>query len=303
MYPHPPFAPTRGNPHAVLLQRLYEAQVTQRAVRNQLQTTEARLAAVTATVRATAQALADARRARDLATAGVRDTVLSIYKSGAAPGLYTAVESTGAPGVIRAGAQGRLATIRAAGSRAEVLDKRLADAVAERDTLTKRLTSLHDRVRQADAEVLKVLHRVADRLPDRGVRVGATTLRWPVRGEVTSGYGNRYDPYYHRWQLHAGIDIEATTGTLVRAAATGRVVQAGWFGGYGNYVCLAHGVVRGQRMTTCYGHQAGILVAEGQRIRAGEPVGRVGSTGASTGPHLHFEVRLGGRPTDPRLWL
>lgn len=302
MYPHPPFAPTRGNPDAVLLQQLYEAQVTQRAVRNRIQTTEARLAALTVTVRGTGQALLDARRARDQATNGVRDTVLSIYKSGAAPGLYTAVES-GVPGVIRAGAQGRLATIRSAGSRAEVLEKRLADAVAERDTLTKRLTSLHDRARQADAEVVKVMHRVAGRLPDQSATVGAKTLRWPVRGEVTSGYGNRYDPYHRRWQLHAGIDIEATTGTLVRAAATGRVVRAGWFGGYGNYVCLAHTVVRGQRMTTCYGHQSAILVTKGQRIRAGDPVGQVGSTGASTGPHLHFEVRLGGRPTDPRPWL
>ncbi|MQA26007.1 MAG: peptidoglycan DD-metalloendopeptidase family protein, partial [Micromonosporaceae bacterium] len=91
--------------------------------------------------------------------------------------------------------------------------------------------------------------------------------------------------------------------TPVRSAAAGRVVQAGPFGGYGNYVCLAHAQVRGQQMTTCYAHLSQILVRKGQVIPVGDYLGRVGSTGASTGPHLHFEVRLGGRPTDPRQWL
>jgi murein DD-endopeptidase MepM/ murein hydrolase activator NlpD len=87
------------------------------------------------------------------------------------------------------------------------------------------------------------------------------------------------------------------------AAAGGRVTQAGWAGGYGNYTCIDHGLVGGARLSTCYGHQQAILVAPGQQVTAGQVIGRVGSTGASTGPHLHFEVRLGGRPVDPLPWI
>ncbi len=128
-------------------------------------------------------------------------------------------------------------------------------------------------------------------------------LRWPVGGRMSSPFGTRYDPYYHVWQLHAGLDLAVPAGTPIRAAAGGTVQRAGWWGGYGNYTCVLHGVVRGQRLTTCYGHQSRTLVQPGQQVAAGQVIGLVGSTGASTGPHLHFEVRLGGRPVDPRPWL
>jgi murein DD-endopeptidase MepM/ murein hydrolase activator NlpD len=128
-------------------------------------------------------------------------------------------------------------------------------------------------------------------------------LLQPVDGRLTSPFGNRYDPYYHVYQLHAGLDLAAPAGTPIRAAAGGTVLRAGWFGGYGRYTCVGHGAVREQRMMTCYGHQLRILVQPGQQVAAGQVIGLVGSTGASTGPHLHFEVRLGGRPVDPRPWF
>ena len=131
---------------------------------------------------------------------------------------------------------------------------------------------------------------------------GGKLLR-PVPGPMTSPFGNRLDPYYHVWQLHPGIDLAATPGTPIVAAAGGRVTQAGWLGGYGNYTCVEHGQVGGQRMSTCYGHQSRLAVAVGQQVAAGQVIGFVGSTGASTGPHLHFEVRLDGRPVDPAPWL
>lgn len=124
-------------------------------------------------------------------------------------------------------------------------------------------------------------------------------LLMPVHGWKTSDFGSRYDPYYHVWQLHAGTDIAAGGGTPIHAAASGRVIQAGWNGGYGNYTCIAHGKKQGRSFSTCYGHQSKILVRDGEYVRRGEVIGRVGTTGASTGFHLHFETRFDGVPKNP----
>jgi murein DD-endopeptidase MepM/ murein hydrolase activator NlpD len=128
-------------------------------------------------------------------------------------------------------------------------------------------------------------------------------LRMPVHGWKSSDFGERYDPYYRVWQLHAGMDIAAGGGTPIHAAADGRVIQAGYNGGYGNYTCISHGRLSGQGFSTCYGHQSQIGVRVGERVRRGEVIGRVGSTGASTGNHLHFETRFSGVPRNPQNYL
>jgi len=125
----------------------------------------------------------------------------------------------------------------------------------------------------------------------------------PVLGWKSSNFGMRYDPFYHRWQLHAGVDIAAAGGTPIRAAAAGRVVRAGWAGGYGNYTCISHGLYQGQGLATCYGHQSKILVHVGEHVSRGQIIGRVGETGAATGYHLHFEVRINGKAVQPLNWL
>jgi murein DD-endopeptidase MepM/ murein hydrolase activator NlpD len=125
----------------------------------------------------------------------------------------------------------------------------------------------------------------------------------PTQGWQSSPYGMRFDPFYGVWQLHAGVDIAADGGTAIQAVEAGTVVRAGWNGGYGNYTCLGHGTHRGQGLSTCYAHQSEILVSDGQSVGRGEIIGRVGTTGASTGDHLHFEVRLDGSPTDPVPFL
>jgi murein DD-endopeptidase MepM/ murein hydrolase activator NlpD len=164
--------------------------------------------------------------------------------------------------------------------------------------------------REVDAQTLRrqiddTLRPTLAGVPTAAVATGYSggKLRRPVPGPVTSPFGNRFDPYYHVWQLHAGLDMAAGLGSPIVAAAGGRVTQAGWYGGYGNYTCIDHGQAAGQRLSTCYGHQSAILVVPGQLVSAGQVIGKVGSTGASTGPHLHFEVRLGGRPVDPAPWL
>ena len=116
---------------------------------------------------------------------------------------------------------------------------------------------------------------------------------WPANGTVTSGYGMRWG------RLHEGIDIAAATGTPIWAAAAGTVIYAGWLGGYGNLVVVDHG----NGLATAYAHASAILVSVGQSVAQGETVALVGSTGNSSGPHLHFEVRINGAAVDPLLYL
>ena len=120
--------------------------------------------------------------------------------------------------------------------------------------------------------------------------VGGGGCIWPARGRVTSGFGNRWG------RLHAGVDIGAPNGTPIWAAKTGTVIFSGVQSGYGNVVILSHG----GGLTTLYGHQSRIAATNGQQVGQGDTIGYVGSTGRSTGPHLHFETRYGGSPRDPR---
>jgi murein DD-endopeptidase MepM/ murein hydrolase activator NlpD len=135
------------------------------------------------------------------------------------------------------------------------------------------------------------------------VGFGGARLPMPVRGWKSSDFGMRFDPFYRVWQLHAGVDIAADGGVPIRAAASGRVFRAGWNGGYGNYTCVYHGFYQGKSLATCYAHQSVIGVREGRWVSRGEVIGRVGTTGASTGNHLHFEVRVNGTPVNPLSWL
>jgi murein DD-endopeptidase MepM/ murein hydrolase activator NlpD len=128
-------------------------------------------------------------------------------------------------------------------------------------------------------------------------------LLMPVDGWKSSNFGYRYDPFYRVWQLHAGADFAAPHGMPIHAAASGRVVRAGWDGGYGNYTCLNHGRIGGFGFMTCYGHQSAILVHVGEWVHRGDVIGRVGTTGASTGNHLHFETRFDGVPRNPLKYL
>jgi murein DD-endopeptidase MepM/ murein hydrolase activator NlpD len=122
---------------------------------------------------------------------------------------------------------------------------------------------------------------------------------WPVNGPITSPFGYRQDPVLGGYRLHAGVDIAASQGTPIKAAGDGVVKMAGWNGGYGNFTLIDHG----GGLATGYGHQSRIAVSIGQHVSTGEVIGYVGSTGASTGPHLHWEVRVNGSPVDPMGWV
>jgi len=125
--------------------------------------------------------------------------------------------------------------------------------------------------------------------------------RKPVIGEVefTSGFGVRSDPFLGRPAMHTGLDFRAAIGDPVRATANGRVVSAGWSGGYGRMVEIDHG----NGLSTRYGHLSEIDVKVGEIVKIGQVVGAVGSTGRSTGPHLHYETRIDGEAVDPQRFL
>ena len=129
---------------------------------------------------------------------------------------------------------------------------------------------------------------------------GAIPNLWPVNGKLESGVGGRRNPFGGRgYEYHEGQDIDAQFGTPVESAASGRVTVAGWKRGYGNVVYVDHG----NGLSTRYGHLSEIEVTIGQSVSRGQIIGLVGSTGRSTGPHLHYEVRINDQPVDPRQYL
>ena len=128
---------------------------------------------------------------------------------------------------------------------------------------------------------------------------GSGALIWPVNGVVTSPYGYRTHPIFGTTIYHSGIDIGVDYGTPVHAADGGVVVEAGWISGYGYAVIIDHG----NGLSTLYGHNQELAVSEGQSVSQGQVIAYAGSTGNSTGPHVHFEVRANGDPVDPSAYL
>ncbi len=127
------------------------------------------------------------------------------------------------------------------------------------------------------------------------------TMAWPVPGysRISSPYGYRIHPVFNTKKLHTGIDIPAPTGTKITAAQGGTVIYSGTLGGYGKTIMLDHG----GGIVTLYGHNSSLVVKEGQEVKKGDTIAKAGSTGVSTGPHCHFEVRKNGAYVDPIPWL
>jgi murein DD-endopeptidase MepM/ murein hydrolase activator NlpD len=127
----------------------------------------------------------------------------------------------------------------------------------------------------------------------------AAAMQWPVAGTVTSAFGERKNPMGAGEDFHPGLDIAANEGAPIAAAAAGRVIGAGRDGGYGNLIVIDNG----NGVTTRYGHCSQIFARVGDTVAAGQTIGAVGSTGHSTGPHLHFEVRVNDNPVDPQQFV
>jgi murein DD-endopeptidase MepM/ murein hydrolase activator NlpD len=152
-----------------------------------------------------------------------------------------------------------------------------------------------DELMKESAKVQAQLQQGSAGLPAGPVKGGSGQLIWPVNGPITAPFCES-----RPWEAcHPGMDIGVPTGTPIRAADGGRVAIAGWVGGYGNYTCIQHSA----SLSTCYGHQSVIKVSVGQQVAKGQIIGLSGSTGHSTGPHLHFEVRVNGAVQNPMNYL
>jgi murein DD-endopeptidase MepM/ murein hydrolase activator NlpD len=170
------------------------------------------------------------------------------------------------------------------------LARRIQEYLAEADAVAREEESLARYIREYERTLQgsKVVQPIEDSGP-----ASATGLIWPLRGRITSEYGQRWG------RPHRGIDIANRSGTPIKAAKAGLVIRVGCGGGYGNCLIIAHG----KGLSTLYAHQSRLAVGRGAIVKQGQVIGFVGSTGHSTGPHLHFETRINGSPQNPRRYL
>jgi murein DD-endopeptidase MepM/ murein hydrolase activator NlpD len=179
----------------------------------------------------------------------------------------------------------------------EAVKKEKGELLAETKRNVARLKALALAEEQESARIARLLKNSGS----HGTGKYAGTFRWPTPGytRITSPFGYRIHPILKTRKMHTGIDIGAASGARIVAAGKGKVIYAGYNGGYGYFTMIDHG----NGLVSCYAHQSKILVSRGQYVQAGTQIGRVGSTGLSTGPHLHFEVRVNGNPVNPLNYL
>ncbi len=182
----------------------------------------------------------------------------------------------------------------------------IQNSIAENKSMIERLQKDKNYYERTERELARqsasIQNMIANLTKKQG---GSTTVKVstgfikPINGPITSPFGYRIHPIFKSRIFHSGIDIGGPNGGAIKASNNGKVIYSGWYGGYGKVVILDHGVVNGKPVTTLYAHMSAILVSNGQTVTKGQTIGREGSTGYSTGPHCHFEVRENGKPVNP----
>lgn len=180
--------------------------------------------------------------------------------------------------------------------------KRINQLSASRASIDEEIKSINsrlDKLEDQEDKLLKQSNALVDQIKSLQVngKYAGGVMKWPCpsSSKISSYYGNRLHPILKKYKMHTGIDIAANQGASIIAANSGTVIMAGWQNGYGNTVVIDHG----GGITTLYAHCSKLLVSVGKKVKAGDTIAKVGSTGMSTGPHLHFEVRKNGATTDP----
>lgn len=195
--------------------------------------------------------------------------------------------------VLVTDAQAKKAKVEDKESKQQVL---LDQAIYDRDTSER----MYEEIMAASQEVANMIRRSQmSSAGYSGAPAGAGGMIWPISGPITSEFGWRTHPIFGTARFHSGLDIGGDYGMPIYAAASGTVIYAGWISGYGNAVIIDHG----GGVTTLYGHNDSLNVSEGENVAQGQVIAMCGSTGNSTGPHCHFEVRENGEPVSPYGYL
>ena len=195
--------------------------------------------------------------------------------------------------VLVTDAQAKKAKVEDKESEQQVL---LEQAIYDRDTSER----MYEEIMAASQEVANMIRRSQmSSAGYSGAPAGAGGMIWPISGPITSEFGWRTHPIFGTARFHSGLDIGGDYGMPIYAAASGTVIYAGWISGYGNAVIIDHG----GGVTTLYGHNDSLNVSEGENVAQGQVIAMCGSTGNSTGPHCHFEVRENGEPVSPYGYL
>ena len=195
--------------------------------------------------------------------------------------------------VLVTDAQAKKAKVEDKESEQQVL---LDQAIYDRDTSER----MYEEIMAASQEVANMIRRSQmSSAGYSGAPAGAGGMIWPISGPITSEFGWRTHPIFGTARFHSGLDIGGDYGMPIYAAASGTVIYAGWISGYGNAVIIDHG----GGVTTLYGHNDSLNVSEGENVAQGQVIAMCGSTGNSTGPHCHFEVRENGEPVSPYGYL
>ncbi len=195
--------------------------------------------------------------------------------------------------VLVTDAQAKKAKVEDKESEQQVL---LDQAIYDRDTSER----MYEEIMAASQEVANMIRRSQmSSAGYSGAPAGAGGMIWPISGPITSEFGWRTHPIFGTARFHSGLDIGGDYGMPIYAAAGGTVIYAGWISGYGNAVIIDHG----GGVTTLYGHNDSLNVSEGENVAQGQVIAMCGSTGNSTGPHCHFEVRENGEPVSPYGYL
>ena len=183
----------------------------------------------------------------------------------------------------------------------------IKNAIAVNQSVIKKLKTNKAYYQKAERELERQSNNlqkmISSDYQNSSVKVSSTGFIKPISGRITSPFGWRTHPIFNSRTFHSGVDIGGPNGGSIKASNNGKVIYSGWYGGYGKVVIIDHGVVNGQPTTTLYAHMSMTKVSQGQTVQKGQIIGLEGTTGYSTGPHCHFEVRINGKPNNPLQFI
>ncbi len=185
--------------------------------------------------------------------------------------------------------------------------KNIKSAIAQNQNMINKYKTDRRTYEQAERELARQSASIQSMLARQGgsstVKISSTGFMRPIGGRITSPFGWRTHPIFNSRTFHSGVDIAGPNRGSIKASNSGKVIYSGWYGGYGKVVIVDHGNINGKPTTTLYAHMSSIRVSNGQTVNKGDVLGYEGTTGYSTGPHVHFEVRINGKPNNPLNYI